>query len=356
MNDIARDLLAWYDLSARSLPWRGIRNAYATWVSETMLQQTRVETVKDYYARFLARFPDIASLAEAGEDEVLKLWEGLGYYSRARNLHRGARQVMAEHGGELPHTAAELRGIAGIGPYTAGAIASIAFGERAAALDGNVIRVTSRLMGIREDATAPSGRRRLEAAVLDMLPQERPGDFNQALMDLGSGICTPGTPDCDACPLQARCDAFAAGDAESLPNLPVKRPPKEELWDVLILRQGDRVLMRRRTERLLQGLWVFPMIERGAASGLAGRVRRLTGLRLRGLSPRGEARHVFTHKVWQMRLFDAGADGEAAAPWQWFTPEEMRALAIPAAMRAAREAALSPQRETEAAGEDVSHI
>ena len=160
-------------------------------------------------------------------------------------------------------------------------------------------------------------------------------------MDLGSGICTPGTPDCAACPLQAHCDAFAAGDAESLPNLPVKRPPREELWDVLILRQGERVLMRRRTERLLQGLWVYPMIERGAPSGLAGRVRRLTGLRISALSPQGEARHVFTHKVWQMRLFTAEAEGAAAEPWQWFSPEEMRALAIPAAMRAAREAALA---------------
>ena len=212
-------LLAWYDQNARTLPWRGIHDPYRTWVSETMLQQTRVETVRGYYERFLARFPDVAALAAADEADVLKLWEGLGYYSRARNLHQAARQVVCDFGGEMPREVAQLRQLKGIGAYTAGAIASIAFDQRVPAVDGNVIRVASRVMGIRENVGIPSVRRELEEKVDSLVPAARPGDFNQALMDLGAAVCVPGTPNCDVCPLRAHCDAYDAGDAEDLPVL-----------------------------------------------------------------------------------------------------------------------------------------
>lgn len=220
MNEIATLLLAWYDASKRILPWRDVHNPYGTWVSEVMLQQTRVETVIPYYHRFMAQFPTVHALAEAPEEAVLKCWEGLGYYSRARNLQAGARQVMAAYGGELPHQVEELLKIKGIGAYTAGAIASIAYGEPAPAVDGNVLRVLSRLQDIRENVAMPSAKRQIEQSVRALIPSERPGDFNQALMDLGARICTPGTPDCASCPLQGLCQGLASGVPEELPVLP----------------------------------------------------------------------------------------------------------------------------------------
>ncbi|MBR6955201.1 MAG: A/G-specific adenine glycosylase [Clostridia bacterium] len=345
MTPEAAALLAWYDVHKRSMPWRDVGNPYATWVSEIMLQQTRVETVMDYFPRFMEAFPTLADLAQAPEDRVLKLWEGLGYYSRARNLHQGAKQVMAEYGGVLPRDPQALGRIRGIGEYTAGAIASIAYGVPAAAVDGNVIRVISRLRGIRENAATPSVKRRITGEVLSLQPPERPGDFNQALMDLGATVCTPGTPSCEDCPLQGLCDAFAAGDAEDLPLLPDKRPPRLLCWDVLLIRSGGRILVRQRTEAMLKGLWVFPMTEgHPAEKQLPAAVRRLTGLPVKGLRQAGEARHVFTHQIWQMRLWLAAADGDAAphAPWRFVTEAELQSLALPTAMKAARALAFDP--------------
>lgn len=331
-------LLAWYDRHARALPWRGIRDPYRTWVSETMLQQTRVETVLGYYARFLMRFPTVADLAAAPEDEVLKLWEGLGYYSRARNLHAGAKQVMDEFGGEIPHTADALLRLRGIGAYTAGAIASIAFDQHVPAVDGNVIRVVSRLKGIRENVGIPSIRRELEREAAALVPAERPGDFNQAMMDLGATVCTPGTPGCERCPLSAVCDAFAAGDADELPVLPRRNPPKVIDYAVCLIFSGNRVLMRQRTEAMLRGLWVFPMAEGTfTCRTLPEAVRRLTRLHVRHVRDAGQARHVFTHQIWQMRLYTMSADEQADAPAGYaFVPaEELSDLAIPSAMKAA---------------------
>lgn len=336
-EEISGLLLEWYDRHARVLPWRGIHDAYATWVSETMLQQTRVETVLSYYKRFLEHYPTVADLAAAEQAEVLKLWEGLGYYSRARNLHAGAQQVMAEFGGVLPREVEALRRVKGVGPYTAGAIASIAYEQPVPAVDGNVIRVVSRLKGIRENVGVPSVRRRLEAEAAALVPKNRPGDFNQALMDLGSGVCTPGTPDCAACPLRAHCDAYAAGDPEDIPELPRKMPPKQLAYDVCLIFDGDRVLMRQRTEALLNGLWVFPMVE-GAHTekALSVQVKRLTGLAAAPVHAAGEARHVFTHQVWSMRLYTMDVTGGTPKPgWRFVTLEEMHALAIPTAVKAA---------------------
>ncbi len=335
---IAPLLLAWYDQHARTLPWRDIHDPYRTWVSETMLQQTRVETVLGYYERFLSRFPTVADLAAAPEDDVLKLWEGLGYYSRARNLHKGAQQVVADFGGVIPATVEELRNIRGIGPYTAGAIASIAFDQPVPAVDGNVIRVVSRLKGIRENVGIPSVRRTLEQKAANFVPAERPGDFNQAMMDLGATVCTPGTPACERCPLQAQCDAFAAGDADELPVLPRKNPPKLLDYTVCLIFSGNRVLMRQRTEAMLHGLWVYPMVEgKLTLRQLPGAVRKLTKLTVSDIQSAGDARHVFTHQVWQMQLYTMHAPEDAAAPagYRFIPVADMASLAIPTAVKAA---------------------
>ena len=335
---IAPLLLAWYDRHARTLPWRGIHDPYRTWVSETMLQQTRVETVIGYYDRFLQRFPTVAALAAAPEDDVLKMWEGLGYYSRARNLHKGARQVMADFGGVMPSDVEHLRKISGVGPYTAGAIASIAFDQPVPAVDGNVIRVVSRLCGIRENVGIPSVRRTLEGEAASLVPADRPGDFNQAMMDLGATICVPGTPACEKCPLQPLCDAFAAGDAEDLPVLPRKNPPKAIDYAVCLIFSGDRVLMRQRTEALLRGLWVFPMAEgKPTLRQLPSAVKKLTKLTVTDVQSAGEAKHVFTHQIWQMQLYVMSAPENAEAPngYRFIPVNEMDSLAIPTAVKAA---------------------
>lgn len=339
MSDrIASLLLAWYDRHARALPWRGIHDPYRTWVSETMLQQTRVETVIGYYERFLQRFPTVADLAAAPEDDVLKMWEGLGYYSRARNLHKGAKQVMADFGGMIPADVEELRKISGIGPYTAGAIASIAFDRPVPAVDGNVIRVVSRLHGIRENVGIPSVRRLLEEEAAALVPADRPGDFNQAVMDLGATICVPGTPACEKCPLQGECDAFAAGDAEDLPVLPRKNPPKVFDYAVCLIFSGNRVLMRQRTEAMLRGLWVFPMVEgKPTLRQLPAAVKKLTRLSATDAKSAGEAKHVFTHQIWQMQLYTMSVPENAEAPagYRFIPVAEMDELAIPTAVKAA---------------------
>ena len=338
MHPLTAALLDWYDRCARVLPWRGFHDAYRTWVSEAMLQQTRVETVLSYYDRFLERFPTLASLAEAPEADVLKLWEGLGYYSRARNLHNGAMDVMQQYGGILPRDPEKLKKIRGIGPYTAGAIASIAYDVPVPAVDGNVIRVLSRIYGIRTDALQPDTRKHIEELAASLVPEERPGDHNQAVMDLGATVCVPGTPNCDACPLSAFCDAYKTGDAADLPILPKAKPQKIIPWAVLLIRSGDRVLMRKRTEKLLQGLWCFPMFEgESAPEDLLPLVSKKLHLDLSPMRDAGSARHVFTHQIWQMRLYKTDAEASASAPagYEFIPLDQMKDLTLPAAMNAA---------------------
>ncbi len=338
MHPVSSALLSWYDCNARVLPWRGIHDSYRTWVSEAMLQQTRVETVLPYYSRFLSCFPTLAALAEAEESEVLKQWEGLGYYSRARNLLAGARQVMRDFGGNLPPDPARLQEISGIGPYMAGAIASIAFDIPVPAVDGNVIRVISRLYNINEDASRPSVRRGIESIAAELVPPDRPGDHNQAMMDLGAGICVPGTPDCCRCPLSAFCKAFSAGNAADLPVLPKSRPQKLISWTVLIIRSGNRVLLRRRTEKLLQGLWCFPMIE-GCFSpeNAPAAVCRSLGIMTRNPCAHGKARHVFTHQIWDMSLISLSSENDTPVPegCEWIPVTDIEKIALPSAMNAA---------------------
>ena len=307
-REIEAALGAWFDRVARDLPWRRTRDPYAIWLSEVMLQQTRVETVIPYYERFLARYPTVADLAGATLDQVLSLWSGLGYYRRARVLHLAAREVTERYGGAFPAEAAGLRDLPGVGAYTAGAIASIAFDRREALVDGNVARVLARLEGIDDDIKSAAGARRLWAAAARLVPAERPGRFNQALMELGATVCTPRSPRCDACPVDGACAARAAGREEELPVISPKREAPSVAMVAAVVRAGRRVLLARRAEGgLFGGLWEPPMVEApslaaalpllaaagvGEAAGARGR-GRLAGA-ARG-APRGRPRAPHPH-------------------------------------------------------------
>ena len=332
-------LLAWYDENKRTLPFRGTRDAYRIWVSEIMLQQTRTETVGAYYQRFLQRFPDVFSLAKAHEQEVLKCWEGLGYYSRARNLHKAAKQVVEQYGGVFPADYEALRALPGVGAYTAAAVASIAFDLPHPAIDGNLTRVLCRFHGIREDVGIPSVQRQLAEAARQDMPPVRCGDFNQALMDLGATVCTPGTPDCGNCPLRSLCDAFRQGDAEELPVKSAQKPPTEVRLAVLLITCRGRILMQQRKEALLHGLWVYPLAEDADTPAAMEKAAAKMGVKAKYQRHLGSARHVFTHRVWLMTLHHLTAEEENCREGAFVTLSQMHALPLPTAMRAAREQA-----------------
>jgi len=288
-DSMARTLLRWYERNRRELPWRGAPNAYHTWVSEVMLQQTRAEAVKPYYERFLAALPTVRALAEADGDRLLKLWEGLGYYSRARNLQKAARVVMEEYGGVIPASPEELLKLPGVGLYTAGAIASIAYGVPVPAVDGNVLRVCARLLADSADVALEQTKRDVAARLLRVLPQDRPGDFNQAMMELGACICLPGAPRCEACPLADDCLAHAQGLTARFPVKSPKKPRRVEERRLLLLRCGDRLALRRRPPQgLLAGLWELP------------EAFELPPALVLSREPAGQAVHVFTHIEWHM--------------------------------------------------------
>ena len=331
------DLLAWYDRCARDLPWRGERAPYRIWLSEVMLQQTQAETVKGYYARFLAAFPDVMALAAADEQAVLKLWEGLGYYSRARNLHAAARIVAGELGGAFPGSAEGLRKLPGIGPYAANAIASIAYGEPVPALDGNQARVLSRVLAWEDVVRTPFDLLSPATALMD---KARPGDYNQALMDLGAAICTPKSPKCDACPVAGHCRAFAEDAALEYPRKPPPAVKKQQDWTILLMEESGKLLVRRRPKGLLGGLYEFVAVE-GHFDDRADLVAALEGLGFSGvrlIRPLPDAKHVFTHLVWHMRGWQAECDAvpEGYAP---VDREQLVALPFPSALRVYREIA-----------------
>lgn len=334
-------LLDWYDANRRVLPFRGTRDPYAVWISEIMLQQTRTDTVSGYYTRFLNRFPNIAALAQADEQEVLKYWEGLGYYSRARNLHKAAQIMQREYGGRFPTTYEGVRALPGVGDYTAAAVASIAYRLPYPAIDGNLTRVLARVHGVREDIDRPSVKRLIHELGEREIDRQRPGDWNQALMDLGATICVPGTPDCARCPLQAQCDAYAQGDADQLPIRAAARPPVPvDVGVGLVIAEG-RVLTIKRDAALLKGLWTFLLCEGDSTpEGMARKLEAL-GMQANRIIPLGEARHVFTHRIWNMKLYRVdlpAMPGRTAG--QWADAQTLTGLPLPTAMKAARRAAM----------------
>ncbi len=299
---LAEAVVAWYRQNARDLPWRREVTAYRVLVSEIMLQQTRVEAVKPYFERFLAALPTVEALAAADDETLHKLWQGLGYYSRARNLRRAAIAVCERHGGVIPRTPPELLALPGIGPYTAGAIAAFAYGVPAPAVDGNVLRVISRLLGETGDILSPPVRARLTDAVADLVPADAPSEFGQGLIELGALVCVPNAaPRCELCPLSDACTARRDGSWDEIPYRAPKRPRKIERRTVLVVRSGDRVLLSKRPDRgLLAGLWEFPSLEGDASEADAlARVRAL-GLEPIRIEPTVRAKHIFTHIEWQM--------------------------------------------------------
>lgn len=346
----ARQLLRWYDRHQRELPWRSEPTPYRVWISEIMLQQTRVEVVREYFRRFLDRFPDPSALARAPEEDVLRLWEGLGYYRRARNLHAAARQIVALHGGELPADPDALRRLPGIGRYTAGAILSIAFGQKQPILEGNTLRLHARLTGCRQPIDSASTQKRLWHLATEILPDRRPGDFNQALMDLGSGICRPQQPLCPRCPVREHCLSFRDNLVELIPV----RENRMQLEDrdeatVMVLR-GNRILMRKcGPEEWWTGLWDFPRTEvscirkrplqfRTAGEGmdLAEWLKARTGLNAVLVPQTTVFRHSVTRYRIRLHLFRADSVSgrlRAGGDWVWQPLSKLPELPLSASGR-----------------------
>ena len=328
-------ILTWYDTNARQLPWRSFPTPYRVWVSEIMLQQTRVETVLPYYENFLVRFPNLESLAAASQEEVLRDWEGLGYYSRARNLHKTAQILALEYGGQIPSTAIELESLPGIGHYTAAAITSIAFGEPVAAVDGNIKRIYSRILALQE----PLGSSHFEKAIQDyaqsVLPPERTGDFNQALMDLGSNVCLPRQPLCLACPVRDYCLAFRQGRQNNLPIRVKKAPVPHYEVSVAVIELDKKILLSQRDQKgMLAGLWEFSGGKLEATDGsleecLSREVFEKTGLQISPEEKIGIFKHAYTHfkitvHAWHVLLHSVP---QTSLPenMRWVSPEELPA-------------------------------
>ena len=308
-KEITKPLLDWYDANRRVLPWREEPAPYNVWVSEIMLQQTRVEAVIPYYRRFLRELPDICALAAVSEERLLKLWEGLGYYSRARNLKKGAQQVMAEYNGMLPSEPELLLKIAGIGPYTAAAIASIAYGVKIPAVDGNLLRVYARLSGYEEDVRTPAAKKCAETAFLEIFPPGRAGEMNQALMDLGAMVCLPnGVPRCDECPVRIWCYAKSRNCVEKLPKPKEKKERPVQKRTVLLIRKDGAVLVQQRPKKgLLAGMYEFPNPEGSLTEEEVMKYCGGYGIRpceITDIRPLAASRHIFTHLVWEMTGYE----------------------------------------------------
>ena len=342
----AEKLLAWYDGARRDLPWRappGERpDPYAVWLSEIMLQQTTVAAVAAYYRKFLALWPKVEDLAAAPAEQVMQAWAGLGYYSRARNLHACARKIVADFGGTFPSNESDLLALPGIGRYTAAAVASIAFGRRAIVVDGNIERFAARLMAL--EAPLPTGKKAIFAFVESLTPETRPGDFAQAGMDFGATLCTPRNPDCAHCPLQGDCAGHAAGRPEDFPRKPPKKPRPLRRGAVFYLRRADgAVLTRTRPPRGLLG----GMVEFGGADwrevdlGWETDIGRESALSapMAGVNWRhaGEIEHVFTHFALTLTVLTGAAPLGAPAPegFCWLDESQMRIAALPSVMRKA---------------------
>ncbi|MEK5068472.1 A/G-specific adenine glycosylase [Sporosarcina sp. FSL K6-1508] len=331
-DEFREALLSWYRREKRDLPWRRTSNPYYIWVSEVMLQQTRVDTVIPYYERFIENFPTMDTLAEAEENDLLKMWEGLGYYSRVRNLQAGVREVVSNYGGEVPSNRTEISTLKGVGPYTAGAVLSIAYGVPEHAIDGNVMRVISRLLLIEEDIAIPRTKKIFEAVVMDLIDKEDPSSFNQGLMELGATICTP-KPRCLLCPVRDFCLAFHEGRQE---GLPVKtKKTKMKIIPVVSFairnQQGEWLLRQRPEKGLLASMWEFPMVEPAENNTPQEMAREHFSIELKDVVDILSFKHIFSHLTWEMKSFEARIEKVDTIPagYRFFTHEEVEALPKP---------------------------
>ncbi|TFD99638.1 A/G-specific adenine glycosylase [Jeotgalibacillus salarius] len=343
VKKFGEDLVQWFEQEMRDLPWRENKDPYRVWVSEIMLQQTRVDTVIPYYNHFMEQFPTVEALAHAPEDDVLKAWEGLGYYSRARNLQAAVREVHEAYEGIVPDNLKEISSLKGVGPYTAGAILSIAYGRPEPAVDGNVMRVLSRILTIWDDIAKPSSRKKFETAVRHLIYKENPSYFNQALMELGAIVCTPTSPSCFLCPVQAHCAAFEEGSQHELPVKSKKKAAKTvELLTVIAENNNGEVLVSQRPEQgLLANMWEFPSFEKS--------VKNIPDLQMTELLKSDyhiEAvitdegwmyqDHIFTHLIWKMQVGRARVEEvESQLPEnaRWVTQSDIEKLAMPVSHR-----------------------
>ena len=331
-------LLPWYRAGHRQLPWRETNEPYKIWLSEIMLQQTRVEAVKGYYARFLAALPTVEALAACEDDALHKLWEGLGYYSRVRNLKKAARVIMEEYGGRFPETYEEVLALPGIGEYTAGAVCSIAFGQPTPAVDGNVLRVCARLTDDPSPIDLPATKKNIQTALAEIYPKEA-GDFTQALMELGATLCGPNrAPDCEHCPCRDVCLGHQRGTAETLPVKSPKKAKRQEDRTVFILSCEGRYALEKRPSRgLLAGLWQFPNVAGHLSTEQALEILTDWGLHLKDILRETEKKHIFTHIQWNMKGIYLEVT-DTSGDFRWFTAQEIQnEAALPTAFRQFRE-------------------
>ena len=335
LQQIIQPLLSWYRENARELPWRSTNDPYRIWVSEIMLQQTRVAAVLGYYERFLKAFPDVFALADASEEKLLKLWEGLGYYSRARNLQKAAKTIVSEYKGVFPDNYSELLRLAGIGEYTAGAIASAAYGQRVAAVDGNVLRVVSRITENYDDINDAKTKKQYRGLLEQVLPESKEDMriFNQAMMELGATVCVPnGSPVCDICPARFACLASQNGTALQLPaKSPKKARRIEEKTVFIILRENCVALCKRADSGLLAGLWEFPNTEGKLDESQVYAYLEGLGLRVIDWKKQLTAKHIFTHVEWHMTGYVVQVQGDCAEEIVWADSETFHSYAIPSA-------------------------
>ncbi len=327
------DLINWFHTEKRDLPWRRTADPYQIWISEIMLQQTRVDTVIPYYKRFVEKFPTLQDLAVADEEILLKQWEGLGYYSRARNLQAGVREVAEKYGGKVPDSRKDISSLKGVGPYTAGAVLSIAYGLPEHAVDGNVMRVLSRILLIDEDIAKPRTRKVFEEAVTELISHEDPSAFNQGLMELGALICTPTSPKCLLCPVRDHCQAFHEGRQNELPVKTKAKAGKAVNYAMVAVRHGESLLMEKRSSKgLLANMWQFPMMELPESID-AAEVEELLSEQFKGTVTKAEKitsfKHVFSHLTWNVDGFIAeGVNLKIPENMKWVNAAEMELLPI----------------------------
>ncbi len=310
------NLINWYHANKRNLPWRKDQDPYKVWVSEIMLQKTKVDTVIPYFQRFITKYPTLQDLADADQQDVLKIWEGLGYYSRARNLQNAVREVVSAYESKVPANSKELGALKGVGPYTKGAILSIAFNQPEPAVDGNVMRVLSRVLKIEDDIAQPKVKKKFDSLTREMISDEDPSSFNQGIMELGALVCTPKSPMCMLCPIQEQCRAFDEGIEQQLPIKSKAKKQKTIPYVVLLIRnEKNQYLIEKRSETgLLANMWQFPMvpIDEIGMDHIESWINMEYGVQVNLGNKKGKLKHVFSHLIWQLDIFEATTESVKA--------------------------------------------